>query len=46
MKLAANIDTGLNKNPIEFGGCMSKTEGGITMGEGEGSRFLFFRAIQ
>ena len=32
MKLATHIDAGLGKNPIEYGGYMSKTEGGITMG--------------
>ena len=37
MKLATHIDAGLGKNPIEYGGYISKTEGGITM-VGEVSR--------
>ena len=32
MKLATHIDAGLGKNPIEYGGYISKTEWGITMG--------------
>ena len=41
MKLATHIDAGLGKNPIEYGGYMSKTEGGITMGGGGGAGFDF-----
>ena len=43
MKLATHIDAGLGKNPIEYGGYISKTEGGITMGGREISIFIFSR---
>ena len=36
MKLATHINAGPGKNPIEHGGCMSKTEGDITKERGRG----------